>query len=69
MNRTLIALAAAAVLAATSGCVVVPARHAGGAVYVAPGYDSPGPGYVWQLHGQFGWGWRHPHRGWHRGWR
>ncbi len=22
-----------------------------------------------QYHGRFGWGWRHPNQGWHRGWR
>jgi hypothetical protein len=40
-----------------------------GVVYVAPTYAMPGPGYAWQLHGRFGWGWHHPGRGWHRGWR
>lgn len=38
-------------------------------VYVAPTYVMPAPGYVWQHHGRHGWGWHHPHRGWHRGWR
>ena len=38
-------------------------------IYVAPTYAMPGPGFAWQHHAQFGWGWRHPNRGWHRGWR
>lgn len=39
-------------------------------VYVAPPvYGIPGPGYLWQYHPRYGWGWHHPHRGWHRGWR
>ena len=37
-------------------------------VYVAPTYVSPGPGYVWEYHARYGWGWHHPQRGWHRGW-
>jgi hypothetical protein len=40
-----------------------------GVVYVAPAYAMPGPGYAWQFHGRFGWGWHHASRGWHRGWR
>lgn len=40
-----------------------------GVVYVAPTYAMPGPGYAWQFHGRLGWGWHHPGRGWHRGWR
>jgi hypothetical protein len=40
-----------------------------GVVYVAPAYAMPGPGYAWQFHGRFGWGWHHADRGWHRGWR
>lgn len=40
-----------------------------GVVYVAPTYVMPAPGYAWQFHGRFGWGWHHPRRGWHRGWR
>ena len=38
-------------------------------VYVAPLYASPGVGWVWSAHPRQGWGWRHPHQGWHRGWR
>ncbi|MDR6539752.1 hypothetical protein [Variovorax soli] len=70
---------AAALVAATApltGCVVapaVPARHAhvapAGVAYVAPVYAMPAPGYVWEYHPRFGWGWRHPVYGWHRGWR
>lgn len=40
-----------------------------GVVYVAPTYAMPAPGYAWQFHGRFGWGWFHPSHGWHRGWR
>ena len=70
---------------ALSGCVVAPVGyepgygrqgHGGpvyagpsGAVYVAPTYAMPGPGYAWRQHGRHGWGWNHPNRGWHRGWR
>jgi hypothetical protein len=60
-----------------SGCVVVPARVAvappevvapAGVVYVAPTYAMPAPGFVWSYHARYGWGWRHPRQGWHRGW-
>ncbi len=37
-------------------------------VYVRPAYASPGAGYIWRYHRRFGWGWWHPHYGWHRGW-
>ncbi len=47
-----------------AGVVVPP-----GVVYVAPGYPAPGAAYVWGHHPRYGWGWRHPNRGWHRGWR
>jgi hypothetical protein len=40
-----------------------------GVVYVQPTYAIPAPGYVWQYHANFGWGWRHPNYGWHGGWR
>jgi len=36
---------------------------------VQPTYASPGPGYAWEYHAHYGWGWRHPQYGWHRGWR
>jgi hypothetical protein len=71
-------LALATILsAALSGCVVVPARPVPppavvvppGVVYVAPTYAIPAPGYVWTHHPHYGWGWRHPQQGWHRGWR
>ena len=73
-------LAALCATVALAGCVVAPVGvepvHGGraygptpGVVYVAPTYAMPGPGYAWQYHGRFGWGWRHPHNGWHRGWR
>ena len=45
--------------------VVVPP----GVVYVAPTYPAPAVGFVWSYHPRFGWGWHHPNRGWHRGWR
>jgi len=69
MKRTAFALAASLMLVFSSGCVVAPPRHTSASVYVAPTYVSPGPGWVWDFHGRYGWGWRHPHRGWHRGWR
>ena len=59
--------------AALSGCIVAPVQPAyvapAGVVYVAPAYVTPGPGYVWAYHANFGWGWHPPQRGWHRGWR
>jgi hypothetical protein len=48
----------------TPGVVVPP-----GVVYVAPTYAAPSVGFVWEFHPHYGWGWRHPQRGWHRGWR
>ena len=73
------AAAACAAAALLGGCVVVPADGGpgygygygapAGAVYVAPTYAMPGAGYAWQYHGRYGWGWRHPSQGWHRGWR
>ena len=60
------------ILAGATGCIVAPARgYLGGAaaVYVAPTYESPGPGWAWELHATEGWGWHHPQQGWHRGWR
>ena len=67
----------ALLVAALTGCVVAPIEPAygpaygppPGAVYVAPTYAIPAPGYAWSYHARFGWGWRHPHYGWHRGWR
>lgn len=54
-------------------CVVAPVGpHHGapaGVVYVSPTYAQPGTGFVWSYHATFGWGWRHPRHGWHRGWR
>jgi len=77
-NGLAIAIAGLA-LASLSGCIVAPARPAyyggepgyvapAGVVYVAPEYAAPGPGYRWEYHAHYGWGWRHPQRGWHRGW-
>lgn len=45
--------------------VVVPP----GVVYMAPTYPAPSIGFVWEYHPRYGWGWRHPQQGWHRGWR
>ena len=69
MNVLNAAALAALIALPLGGCVVAPARVGLGAVYVAPGYESPGPGYVWERHPNYGWGWRHPDRGWHRGWQ
>jgi hypothetical protein len=82
---TVTRMATVCITVALSGCVVAPlgARpgyggpgyggpgygESPGVVYVAPSYAIPGPGYAWQHHGRFGWGWRHPGHGWHRGWR
>ena len=72
---TLSGVAIACAAAALSGCVVVPAGvdpgygAPSGAVYVAPNYATPGVGYAWQYNAHYGWGWRHPSHGWHRGWR
>ena len=70
MKRIALAFGLSAVLA---GCVVVPARPVAVAppvvVYVAPTYAIPAPGYEWSYHARYGWGWQHPRRGWHRGWR
>ena len=46
-----------------SGVVVPP-----GVVYVPPSYPAPAVGFIWEFHPRFGWGWRHPQHGWHRGW-
>lgn len=68
-------IATIAVFAATLGaCVVAPIPPHGvvvprGIVYVAPSYPAPAPGFVWSHHSHHGWGWHHPRRGWHRGWR
>jgi len=68
-----------AMVGAVSGCVIAPVAPPPGppmgvvlppsVVYVEPTYAIPGPGYVWAYHPGFGWGWRHPAYGWHRGWR
>jgi hypothetical protein len=54
----------AVVVQQSPGMVVPP-----GVVYVAPSYPAPAIGFVWEFHPRFGWGWRHPQHGWHRGWR
>ena len=70
-----LSLMAAAVSAVVlTGCVVapVPVRTTyvapAGVAYVAPTYALPAPGYVWEYHAHYGWGWHHPVYGWHRGW-
>ena len=40
-----------------------------GVVYVAPNYALPASGFAWRYNARYGWGWHHPQRGWHRGWR
>ncbi|MBG7618453.1 hypothetical protein I5R65_03130 [Herbaspirillum sp. AP02] len=79
--KSLLLIPAVALVTALSGCVVAPptVRPAyvaqptyvapPGVVYVQPTYASPGPGWVWEYHSYYGWGWHHPHYGWHRGWR
>jgi hypothetical protein len=74
VRRIGLACCAGALLASAAGCIVVPAgRHGygggGGPVYVEPAYASPGPGWAWEAHPSYGYGWHHPDRGWHRGWR
>ena len=74
MKKLLSLFTVMTVLLSTAGCIVAPARHgrvavAPGPVYVEPAYPSPGVGFVWEIHPRFGWGWHHPGRGWHRGWR
>ena len=82
---TLTCIAAVSATAVLGGCVVAPVAvrpavypaYGGpvvyeappGVVYIAPSYAIPGPGYAWQYHGRYGWGWRHSGLGWHRGWR
>jgi hypothetical protein len=66
-------ISAALLSFSVTGCVVAPAQPyydaPPGVVYVQPTYVSPGPGYVWGFNANYGWGWRHPRSGWHRGWR
>lgn len=74
-----LALIPATLLAlALGGCVVAPPpapppaygyAAPPGVVYVAPTYASPGVGWVWAYNAHYGWGYRHPQYGWHRGWR
>lgn len=70
MTRILAITALSAVLA---GCVVAPPpgppHPPVGVAYIAPTYAIPAPGYQWRYHATYGWGWWHPHYGWHRGWR
>jgi len=63
-RRGAMVVAPAPVMVAPAPVVVAPSP-----VYVEPTYASPGVGFVWEFHPRFGWGWRHPVHGWHRGWR
>jgi hypothetical protein len=76
MNKIAILIPTALLAISLAGCVVEPARvrpaavvAPPGVVYVEPAYASPGVGYAWEYHPRYGWGWHHPQRGWHRGWR
>ncbi len=71
MNRFVLATMIGLGAACASGCVVAPLPYGApaGVVYVAPTYPMPAPGYVWEYHARYGWGWHHPEYGWHRGWR
>ena len=51
------------------GPVAVYEQPPPGVVYVAPSYALPAPGFAWRHNPRYGWGWHHPQRGWHRGWR
>ncbi len=69
-------ISAVLLTAVLGGCVVAPpivgSGYYGappGVAYLAPTYATPGPGYAWGYHGRYGWGWRHPRYGWHRGWQ
>jgi hypothetical protein len=79
MKNGLALVVAGLALASMSGCIVAPARGYGyegggeyvapaGVVYVAPTYAIPGPGWGWEYHARYGWGWHHRQYGWHRGW-
>ncbi len=68
IRRFAVAAALAVGVASLGACVVAPVGPHGGAVYVAPTYPIPAVGYVWKHHHHHGWGWRHPRKGWHRGW-
>ena len=72
MKKLLLATLGAIVLVVTSGCVVAPVGPPRAVVVVPapePYYASPGAGYVWAPHPDYGYGWHHPNNGWHRGWR
>ncbi|PXW89849.1 hypothetical protein C8R34_1036 [Nitrosomonas sp. Nm84] len=66
-STMMIILMAGCVAEPVVGVPVAPAIPAG-VTYVAPAYVRPGPGYLWNYHVQYGWGWHHPQYGWHRGW-
>ena len=68
--------------ASLTACVVAPVQAPGygsayvepvlppvGVTVISPTYAAPGAGWAWRYHPRYGWGWFHPHAGWHRGWR
>jgi hypothetical protein len=71
--KTIGVLSAVVLAASFSGCSVTASTpgYAASAeyAYVAPSYASPGPGYVWEHHPTYGWGWHHPEHGWDKGWQ
>ncbi len=85
MLKLIPVMLAMSALVAVSGCVVAPLPPPAarlqpvyvapayapplGVLYLEPRYAAPAPGYVWHYHARYGWGWRHPGYGWHRGWR
>lgn len=72
MKKTIFALLIPATAIALTGCVVTPmdAYSVNTPSYEArPDYPSPGAGWMWMQNPHRGWGWHHPNRGWHRGWR
>jgi hypothetical protein len=74
LRKSVFALVGVAALASASGCIVAPLEPRPIAVgpprvYMAPTYASPGVGWAWDSHPTYGYGWRHPDHGWHRGWR
>ncbi len=50
--------------AGLSACVVTPSGVEVNQPPI-PYYVAPSNGYVWMLHPKKGWGWQHPHYGWH----
>lgn len=65
--RKIILLSIAA--AGLSACVVIPSdvevNQPQVHILPTPYYVAPSLGYDWMLHPKKGWGWHHPHYGWH----